>query len=46
MEGIKIVKKELISDDCLKGPPVVSQPSKTEPGKVLVDWKESIKNPR
>jgi len=28
-----------------KGAPVVSQPSKTDPSKVLVDWKESIKNP-
>merc|ERR1719233_177578 len=28
-----------------KGPPVVTQPSKAEPGKVLVDWNESIKNP-
>jgi len=28
-----------------KGPPVVSQPSKTDPSKVLVDWKETIKNP-
>merc|ERR1719233_1454188 len=28
-----------------KGPPVVTQPSKAEPGKVMVDWKEGIKNP-
>eukprot|EP00090_Calanus_glacialis_P019961 TRINITY_DN3064_c0_g1_i2.p1 TRINITY_DN3064_c0_g1~~TRINITY_DN3064_c0_g1_i2.p1 ORF type:complete len:699 (-),score=174.03 TRINITY_DN3064_c0_g1_i2:66-2090(-) len=28
-----------------KASPVVSQPSKTDPSKVLVDWKESIKNP-